>query len=868
MDRTLSTINEPKSRYFSYSIVVGNTIHIINLNRAGLQVMTLFSRPSLISPGRGGNRPILPAIAGKSLMIFLTTAVVLPASEVTPSQQKLNIPQQIRTVINDNCIDCHGTDKQKGFVRFDKTNELSKEAVIDLMGKVQEQLYLHHMPPKSEKPLAADALASLNNWARETIKMYEGVDISDKLRYPDHGNWIDHEQLFSGKITEKPYTPARRWLVSPQIFYERAVAVFHLDQRQRRNLNRISNPFILTDRSGVRDYDLGTLDGGHFFAMRANAEWMSAKLIRGARVKAGEIKADEFENKADKWYPKNTQPEFEIIILKKTAPTDEEMIAAIQTQFDNVLQRPANDSELARYLVLTRKAIELAGNTEGQRQMLAAVLLESEFVYRLEFGAGKPDAYGRKMLSPREASYAIAYALGDKIPDPALVAAVKENRLNSKADYEREVKRLLADDKLLYGQVDESISQKSYSSTQPKIIRFFREFFGYYTAPRVFKDVNRSDGFYQNAGRGTYGTAGDLADEADMLVDYYYKLDRNVFENLIGGELYFVAPVDNAEEKIKSLNLVYEKFKDRDWKKIPAKPPKDFKFLNEEEEKFLGKHLNYRAGARDLRIAMIHIEKFREKNLTPNPVYNYAFGTNLMKWVNAYSINPFEWEYAVKQPFPVDHRRGLLMHPAWLIAHSQNSATDIVRRGKWVREKLLAGIIPDVPITVDARIPEDPHKTLRERLELVSGKKECWKCHEAMNPLGVTFEAFDDFGRYRTEESLEYPENLIQKTKTKYGADTYKTKPLNLRGVLDGTDDPKLDGDVTDALDLVSRLQKSDRARQSIIRHAFRFFLGRNEMLSDSQTLIDADNAYVKSGGSFNAVIVSLLTSDSFMYRK
>ena len=40
------------------------------------------------------------------------------------------------------------------------------------------------------------------------------------------------------------------------------------------------------------------------------------------------------------------------------------------------------------------------------------------------------------------------------------------------------------------------------------------------------------------------------------------------------------------------------------------------------------------------------------------------------------------------------------------------------------------------------------------------------------------------------------------------------------------------------------------------------------EMLSDSQTLIAADNAYVDSGGSFQAVVVSLLTSDSFMYRK
>ena len=67
---------------------------------------------------------------------------------------------------------------------------------------------------------------------------------------------------------------------------------------------------------------------------------------------------------------------------------------------------------------------------------------------------------------------------------------------------------------------------------------------------------------------------------------------------------------------------------------------------------------------------------------------------------------------------------------------------------------------------------------------------------------------------------------------------------------------------------MIGRIAKSPRARQSIIRYAFRFFMGRNELLSDSRTLMDADKAYVQSGGSFKAVIVSLLTSDSFLYRK
>ena len=56
--------------------------------------------------------------------------------------------------------------------------------------------------------------------------------------------------------------------------------------------------------------------------------------------------------------------------------------------------------------------------------------------------------------------------------------------------------------------------------------------------------------------------------------------------------------------------------------------------------------------------------------------------------------------------------------------------------------------------------------------------------------------------------------------------------------------------------------------RQSFVRHAFRYWLGRNELLSDSPTLMAADKAYVESGGSMEALVLSLVTSDSFLYRK
>ena len=51
------------------------------------------------------------------------------------------------------------------------------------------------------------------------------------------------------------------------------------------------------------------------------------------------------------------------------------------------------------------------------------------------------------------------------------------------------------------------------------------------------------------------------------------------------------------------------------------------------------------------------------------------------------------------------------------------------------------------------------------------------------------------------------------------------------------------------------------------MRYAFRFFLGRNETLGDAQSLQDAHRAYRRSQGSMKELVISLVSSDSFIYR-
>lgn len=765
-------------------------------------------------------------------------------------------------VLEKYCYDCHDEDTQKGKIRLDNLNTLSLKARLNMLNRVQEQFYIKEMPPKKKKKQPSEVEREyMSGWLAVELKKHNASKLEDKLRYSDYGNYIDHEKLFSGKIKTKAFTPARRWIVSPQIFNERLKNVFKGEKTSR--FYGVTNPFVLSEKSGVRYYDNMTIDGGHLLVMLSNAEWIASKQIRAARVKNGEFKSNYFPNVKDRWAPRTTPAAFQEIILKKTKPTTEEMTRAIQEQFDRVLGRQANSKELRKYLELIKWSIELGGNTVGLHQVMVAILLESEFLYRLEFGSGKADLYGRQMISPREGSFAISYAIGDRNPDAVLMAAAREGRLNTKEDYIREVTRLLNDKSYFAGDVDKVLNgkgMKSIASSHPRIIRFFREFFGYTHAAKVFKDLKRSGGYFRNPCRSNLQTPGYLILEADMLVDMYLKRDENVFEGLLAGEKFFVGPIADAAKKKDMLNKFHDHFKDTDWKKNPKKVAAD-------HADFIKKMLG-RGGEKNLRVAMTHTTKFRDKGLNPHPHWNYAFGRLLTTWVNSYSIDPFNWEYPIEQPFKIAHRKGMLTHPAWLIAHSQNAHTDPIVRGKWIREKLLAGRVPDVPITVDAQVPEDHDKTLRERFEMVTQESECWKCHEYMNPLGFPFEMFDDFGRYRELESLEHPDNIISKAKHKNGDNTYKTKSINTKGFLSGTGDPKLDGPVKDAIDLVTKLAKSKRVRQSIIRHAFRFYLGRNEMLSDSQTLIDADQAYVKNGGSFKAVIISLLTSDSFMYRK
>ena len=982
------------------------------------------------------------------------------------------LPQNATEILDNYCYSCHDEDMQKGNIQLDNLDGLETPKRLELLNRMQEQIYFQHMPPKDKRQPNEEERKAILGFISAELGVHEASTLEGKLQKPEYGNYIDHQKLFSGEYKDVPaYTTDRRWLISEFIFNAKFQRILGNKTMANRGKERfevvgskrlpgvsLANPFLLPKTVGVRYYANEDLTGGHLSSMLTNAQGVSVYMtdvlvpkskgkylpavmeiiameeahtttiasrrafleshierlcedLYGDRneamlptfvpvvlqplptLKEGEkykkapmnVSTNMLENlgAAPLVYHTLTDPKFakmsddefraycervwfyrgdhertiqsRMALLREYVPdfrgiaeaqlkrhkkieykplADEEMAAiraAIQKHRKKgdhynaliatcvedweqsfaqqrkdagppspelltklasqlsllILEREPTSGEITDYIALTQSYVEKLGQRKAVQKLIQTILLSTEFAYRSELGLGEADQHGRRMMSPRDASYAIAYALTDQSPDADLVAAAGSGRLNTREDYKREIERLLAK-RNVRSLIDPILEDKSWaenSTTMPiRELRFFREFFGYPKALEIFKDEKRFGGDRLD------DATNRAVNEADRIVEYILEKDSNVFEELIGTEEFYVFhDGDNEAMTAKSEHIkrIYEYFKVKDWQKFGYKELAEHTdFLRKNPMRSINPD-DLKSGNRSgdglklfkksLTSITARLDK-GQKDAAPFDLYR-GYGSDFMPGENVamlWGYSKDNWHWSANQPAKVPNRKGMLTHPAWLIAHAFNTETDPVHRGKFVREKLLADTIPDVPITVDAVIPEDHNKTLRARLAMATETKSCWHCHEKMNPLGNTFEMYDDFGRYRIEEFLEYPEHLITKRPDEAKdrnhlldlRDIYKTLPVESSGHLAGTRDPSLDGDLKDAVDLAERLSKSRVVRQSFIRHAFRYFMGRNEFLSDSKTLIDAEKAYVDNGGSFDAVIVSLLTSDSFIYRK
>ncbi len=734
------------------------------------------------------------------------------------------------------CFNCHsGMDAEGGFDLSELNADFSDDETANRWIDVMQSIQFGEMPPIDEVQPESAEKANVVNWVSgEMVRANRFEAYQKKLLAPEYGNWVNHEKLFSGEIDTLPFSPARLWRFSPEIFASQG-------------FGNAKSPFTyVTSERGIRDY-------------------AAMSIADQSTVQMKMIVADSFLSEREK------RGEFSDLAMDQAEFDEQKLQGMVRREFVRVIGREPTKKEQAKYLAFLKKNIEIGGLLDGFKTTVKAMFLSPESTYRMEFGFGDVDAYGRRMLSPDELAYALAYALTDHGPkrNRYLRDSMEKGQLKTQKDVAQVVQTML----------DQQLTSGNWSRKDlPRIKRFFEEFFGFHRAGTVFKDNER-----KRVEKIAQWNTEMLIFDASLVIEHVLKKDENVISELLTTNEFFIAhPGDNKyareryEEKL--AEVTDPGYIEAQVQKRQKQIERDFNFKSMPEKAAQALQATRNEATRT-------VDNFKaalEKGFYSHPSFPFtekSRGIGDLLYIGPYNlpsngrIELQEWDWPLEQPLkmPRQQRAGLLTHPAWLAAHSLNEDNDPIHRGIWVYKRLLAGVLGDVPPDVDASVPMDPHKTLRDRMESLRAER-CWKCHRKVNPLGEPFEVFDDWGRYRNHHYFDEDGKIYLRRdgqfdrKLKEGKLT--TRAVDASGEIRFSGDPNVDGEVKDAVEMMHRIGNSDRARQSFIRHLFRYFMGRNEMLSDSKTLIEAEQAYLDNGGSFKALVVSLLSSDSFLYRR
>lgn len=816
--------------------------------------------------------------------------------------------------LDKHCFECHDDLSSEGDLNLLDLGPVD-ETNAALWKSVWAQVTLREMPPKDKSQPEVVERLRFSDWVVSELQrvMKDRGGFTAHLD-PKRGNYLDHELLF-GELPRDIHlvptsSPTRIWRVTPQEHITR--------------LNELINtePAYDPERPGLRTHGdvVPTNHGGElklYFGTDRIIRWEGGTVAYATAVKSVPVvlssgRKHGFENFPDfysvnsaeatqilgkaedllkymaygplslvgfpeqitddpKTYDNSVKPKgdlrglptaivysTEIVrpitpvhdLMNEPGVTDERLRAAVEYLFEALTFRPPSAEESEDYLKIARDSVEKLGKEDGAIMGLSAIFLDRDALFRPELAEqGKPDEHGRVMLQDWELGLAVNHALRYIKPDEELRQAIVDGRMRTREDVEREVTRLLEDETI----------------RKPRLLRFFRDYFDHDLAGYICKDNASQGQTGAPTGNSHFRAMFDAAASTDRLIELILEEDRNVLHELLTTQkivatgtdrTYFGRKLTPEERKAATAAKQAEDealAKEFDTQLtvvraeiagIDAKLKDDEGTLEEEDRKELEREKKALDGKRK---NLERDKKRKRSNINVNVAPADLDGSKEYARVSRRSFgNGSMKPDRTLATAPEGERLGILTHPSWLVSHSDAMDNHAIHRGIWVRERLLGGGIPDVPITVDAQLPDEPQTPLRERMR-VTREKYCWTCHEKMDPLGLPFEMYNHAGLYRTTELNE---------------------PVDTSGEIIDSGDPSLDGKVANAIEMIEKLARSERAEQVFVRHAFRFWMGRNETLNDAPVLQAAHRAYRDSGGSMKALITSLITSDAFLYRQ
>ena len=193
-------------------------------------------------------------------------------------------------------------------------------------------------------------------------------------------------------------------------------------------------------------------------------------------------------------------------------------------------------------------------------------------------------------------------------------------------------------------------------------------------------------------------------------------------------------------------------------------------------------------------------------------------------------------------------RGGLLGQGSLLLVTSYPNRTSPVIRGKWILENILGTPPPPPP----ANVPPLPEAdgivgkvlSMRERMVQHRRNPVCARCHQVMDPVGLSLEKFDAVGRWRARTGTNHP--II---------DTSGSLP-------DGT---KFEGAAGLRQALVSR---PDLFVTTLAEKLLTYGLGRGVEYYDAPAVRAITREAARSDYRFSSLILAIVNSTPFQMRK
>jgi len=194
-------------------------------------------------------------------------------------------------------------------------------------------------------------------------------------------------------------------------------------------------------------------------------------------------------------------------------------------------------------------------------------------------------------------------------------------------------------------------------------------------------------------------------------------------------------------------------------------------------------------------------------------------------------------------------RGGVLGLGAVLASHAHQNESSPIKRGLFVRDRLLCQTLPSPPASLDTTPPGlDPTLTTRARFARHTADPTCTGCHKFIDSVGFGLENFDGVGQRRDVEN---------------------GMPVDTSGSIVGVEslDDKEVHTFSGNRELAAVLRDSDSAKACLAMQYYRFGRGYEERASDACSLSALRSKFEAGGLTVRDLLSNLPLLKSFTIR-